>query len=357
MLRPRQPGHRLVQNENTLCPRLPVMTRRLGQQRFRGSAWSPWPATAAGRLWTMPTAAVGYSCNPRFGARDSDRFRVGTGVALNAGMHLHTNRNQPRKSLQRKCATAMVMAAATPLLLGAQGDGCATSSRSPAPDVSGRWAIDYDDVLDVSINIGGVVYEEQLGAGGGVITIDHQGQPLTFDLDCARPEILCPSEAWPNEVTIEQRDERFEHRMIVTLPSQRCVGELVDPDPAECGPDTNNEACDRVCTGEVVIEEAEAFGVIGESGDTFRLYLGGGIASNGINCALLGFSLADAYLGTEGAPTSADWRAHSMDAGLVTVGYAGGCLWAGDPNLDGELEALLIGASVTFTTGFTGDRL
>ncbi len=45
-----------------------------------------------------------------------------------------------------------------------------------------------------------------------------------------------------------------------------------------------------------------------------------------------------------------------MDAGLVSVGFAGGCLWAGDPDMDGDLEALLVGASVKFTTGFTGQR-
>lgn len=262
-----------------------------------------------------------------------------------------------REPMSRNLAAAMVLVAMTPLLLGAQGDGCAASSRTPAPDVSGRWAIAYDDTLDVTIDIGGAVYQEQIGAEGGSITIEHEGQPLTFDLDCSRPEILCPSEAWPGEVTIEQRDERFEHRMIVTLPGQRCVGDLVEPEPDACGPGTNNEDCDQVCTGEIVVEEVETFGVIGESGDTFRLYLGGGIATNGLNCALLGFSLADAYLGTEGTPGSADWRARFMDAGLVTVGYAGGCLWAGDPNMDGALEALLLGASVTFTTGFTGERL
>lgn len=262
-----------------------------------------------------------------------------------------------RESMSRNLATALVLVAATPFLLGAQGDGCAVSSRSPAPDVSGRWAIAYDDTLDVTINIGGAVYQEQIGAGGGRVTIEHDGQPLTFDLDCSRPEILCPSEAWPDEVTVEQRNERFEHRMIVTLPSQRCVGELVEPAASECGPGTNNESCELVCAGDIVVEEVETFGVIGESGDTFRLYLGGGIATNGLNCALLGISLADAYLGTEGTPGSPDWRAYSMDAGLVTVGYAGGCLWAGDPNMDGELEALLLGASVTFTTGFTGERL
>lgn len=263
---------------------------------------------------------------------------------------------QTQKLIARNLFTILALAAASPLLLGAKGDGCATNSRSPAPDVSGQWAITYDNTLDVTIKIGGAVYQEQLGAQGGVINIDHEGQPLSFDLDCARPEILCPSEAWPDTVSIEQRNTQFEHRMIVTLPTQKCLGQLIDPAPAECGPGTNNEACDQICDGDVAVEEVERFGVIGESGESFRLYLGGGIATNGLNCALLGVSLADASLGVEGTAGGADWRAVSMDAGLVTVGYAGGCLWAGDPNLDGELEALLIGASVEFNTGFTGVR-
>jgi hypothetical protein len=81
------------------------------------------------------------------------------------------------------------------------------------------------------------------------------------------------------------------------------------------------------------------------------------VATNGINCALLGVSLADADLVSEGTAAGGDWIATGMDAGLVTVGYAGGCLWAGDPDMNGELEALLIGAGVTFRTGFTGTRL
>lgn len=258
--------------------------------------------------------------------------------------------------MSRKLITAVALLAASPLLTGARGDGCAAGSRSPAPDVTGTWAITYDDTLDVTIQIGGAVYEQQIGVQGGLITIDHEGQPLTFDLDCSRPEILCPSEAWPGQVTIEQRNTVYEHQMIVTLPTQRCTGALVEPAPDQCGPGTNNEACDSVCTGDVVVDEVERFGVIGESGDSFRLYLGAGIATNGLNCALLGASVADGYLGVEGEPGTAEWRATTMDAGVVTVGYAGGCLWAGDPNLDGELEALLIGASVKFTTGFTGIR-
>ncbi len=245
---------------------------------------------------------------------------------------------------------------AVPLLGGARGDGCAANSKSPAPDVTGWWDITYDDTLGVEVTIGGAAYTTELGPQGGSFTIDHDGQPFTFDLDCERPEILCPSEAWPEQVYAEQRNTTFEHRMIVTLPTQSCSGSLVAADPESCGPDTNNPDCEDVCDGEVTVTNAERFGVIGETGETFRLYLGAGVVTNGFNCALLGVSLADANLDTSGTADDGDWEATGMSAGLVTVGYAGGCLWAGDPDMDGELEALLINASVKFTTGFTGER-
>jgi hypothetical protein len=258
--------------------------------------------------------------------------------------------------MRTKSILASLTMCALPLLTGAQGDGCATNSRSPAPDVTGWWDVSYDDVLDVEITVGGAVYTAQTGPQGGSITITHQGRPLTFDLDCARPEILCPSEAWPASVLAEQRDVGFEHRMYVTLPVQTCSGQLVSPPAGSCGAGTNNPDCDQVCNGEISTRNEERFGVIGENGNTFRLYLGAGIATNGINCALVGWSVADADLENVGSASTGDWESIAMNAGIVTVGYSGGCLWAGDPNMDGELEALVLGATVKFTTGFTADR-
>jgi len=91
------------------------------------------------------------------------------------------------------------------------------------------------------------------------------------------------------------------------------------------------------------VSTAQAFGVIGESGDTFRLYLGGGVITNGINCAMLGYSVADADLATTGSASASDWEANAMTSGLVTIGYAGGCLFAG-PAPDGQTQALLAAA-------------
>jgi hypothetical protein len=241
-----------------------------------------------------------------------------------------------------------------PLLQGAQGDGCAAGSTSAAPDVTGWWNIAYDDTLGVEVKIGGSVYDAQLPAGGGSFTITHQGTPITFNLDCARPEVICPSEAWPTQVEVDQRDLQHQHQMIVTLPQSQCDGPLAEPAVGTCGSGTDNPNCDPVCMGSVSVKSAQAFGVIGESGDSFRLYLGAGIVTNGVNCAMIGASVADANLST--TRSGSGWTATAMNGGLVTVGYAGACLWAGDPNHDGNAAALVAGASVTFTTGFTGAR-
>jgi hypothetical protein len=259
----------------------------------------------------------------------------------------------------RRLLLVSILIATTPLLGGAKG-GCGNSainSRSAAPDVSGDWAIAYDDTLGVEVTIGGAVYAQEIGVAGGSFTIDHEGRPITFDLDCARPEVVCPSEQWPAMVSAVQRNATFPHRMWVTIPRQECDGPTVAADPAECGPDTNNPDCEDVCMGEVRTVERETFGVINEPGDHFDLLLGAGVATNGINCVLLGVSSANADLTTTGTADMGDWRAESMDNGQVVVAYSGGCLWAGDPDMDMELEAIVVGASVKFTTGFTGTRV
>jgi hypothetical protein len=239
--------------------------------------------------------------------------------------------------------------------IAARGDGCAVASSSPAPDVTGPWAITYGDDIDVEINLGGTVYREKVSAEGGAVTVVYKGTPISFDIDCSRPEVLCPSESWPKTIEIEQREAKAEHQMIVTLPMQRCDGTLIDPKAESCGEGTLNPDCEQVCDGETVIEEREAFGVIGEAGESFRLYLGAGVATNGFNCAALSWSVADADLVTEEEGTEA-WRATEMENGTVTLGYGGGCFWVGQVDSDPELEGVVLSASVTFTTPFTGSR-
>ena len=251
----------------------------------------------------------------------------------------------------------MLVTALTPLLGGAAGGCGPINSKSPAPNVAGKWAVAYDDTLEVKVTIGGAVYSAQTGPQGGSITIDHQGQPLTFDLDCSKPEVICPSEAWPAEVSAVQRNAAFPHRMFVQIPVQTCDGAVIPAQQQQCGPGTANPDCDDVCEGDLETRTVERFGVISEAGDSFELVLGAGVAGNGVNCAMLGLSLAKANLDTTGSPEAGDWKATAMRDGQIITGYAGGCLWAGDPNATGQLEALVIGATLELSTGFTGDRL
>lgn len=244
------------------------------------------------------------------------------------------------------------------LLLGsvaAKGDGCAVASSSPAPDMVGTWSIDYADDIAIEINLGGTIYNETVGPQGGTVTIEHKGLPISFDIDCSREDVLCPSEAWPTTIDIEQREVTREHQIVVTLPMQDCSGTRVAPDAETCGEGTLNPDCDEVCDGETIIDEREVFGVIGEQGDSFRLYLGAGVATNGFNCAALAWSVADADITSDGEDTD-EWRATAMKNGTVTLGYGGGCLWAGQADADPEVEAAVLSASVTFTTSFTGAR-
>jgi hypothetical protein len=238
---------------------------------------------------------------------------------------------------------------------GGDGDGPAIFSSTPAPDMSGTWDVTYDDRIDVEITIGGAVYTAEIGVEGGSVTIDHDGQPITFDLDCARPEVVCPTEVWPAEVSFRQDDPNYPHRVWMQIPTTECSGMLVEPDPSTCGPETNNPDCAEVCDGESVTTTKEAFGTVDEGGDDFWVGLDAKIASNGVNCLLIGGSIAQGALETTGSAETEDWDAVAADGDVVTV-YAGGCLWAGDPNMDGELEALVLGGSVRFATGFSGSK-
>ena len=245
-------------------------------------------------------------------------------------------------------------------LMGAGGDedggrGCASLfSDSAAPDMAGDYAIDYDDALAVEIVIGGAVYTAEIGVQGGAVEIEHEGQPLTFALDCEREDVQCPSEVWPAVVTVEQREPKFPHQVHVLLPVQECDAPLRAPEADECGKGTDNPDCEDVCDGEMVTKEKPVLGSISEDGEAFDILLGAGAATNGINCGLLGVSIARADLVTE--QTRESWTVESLDNGEVITGYSGACLWADDVDMDGDLEAAVLGATLTFTTGFTAER-
>jgi hypothetical protein len=244
-----------------------------------------------------------------------------------------------------------------PFTMGAKGGCGGINSTDPAPDVEGKWGISYGNTIEIDVKLGGAVYHKSLPSTGGAFQVVHGGRTLDFNLDCSRPEVICPHEVWPSEVSIDQRDATYQHRMWVKIPTQSCAGKLVSPDPKTCGTGTHNPECKPVCDGALTTSTADAFGVIVEDGSKFDLLLGGGLVTNGFNCALLGLSWAHADLVNTGSASQMSWTSQSMKNGEVKVGFAGGCLWAGDPNMDGQLEALLIGGSLEITTSFTGTRL
>jgi hypothetical protein len=246
---------------------------------------------------------------------------------------------------------------ALPLMMGAKGQGCAVSSTDPAPDVAGTWGVSYADTMEIDVTIGGAVYSKSLPSGGGLFSITHNGQPFMFNVDCSRPDVICPSEVWPNSVSIDQHDPAYPHRMWVQIPTQSCSGQLVQPQPSECGQGTLNPDCKPVCNGDVTTSSEDAFGVIAEDGSSFDLLLGAGVATNGKNCALLGLSWAHATLDNSGSATvPADWNSHAMSDGTVETAYAGGCVWVSDPNMSQDQQALVLAATVEIKNGFSANK-
>jgi hypothetical protein len=251
-----------------------------------------------------------------------------------------------------------------PLAFGFTNCGGALFSDSPAPDMEGAWDITYSDVVSVEIELGGAAYTAELGLQGGSFTIEYEGEPLTFDLQCEREDVICPSEVWFPQIQLEQRDEEYPNRVWMPVERQVCDGDEVEPAPEECGEGTENPDCEAVCSGEIVTETVDAFGLISEEGDEFAMLLGAGVATNGVNCAMLGVSVAEGELVTNRTPEAADeaaenkeaWTAEQMSNGVISVGYTGACLWADDVDGDEDLEAVAIGATLIFRTGFEADR-
>jgi len=247
--------------------------------------------------------------------------------------------------------TVVLGMSAGALLVGAEGGGCGAVSTSPAPDFTGTWDVTYADNYDVTINLGGAIYTEEIGLAGGVITIDHEGQPLMFDLDCSLEAIVCPSEVLPASVEMAHDNEDFPHQVYMTIPGTRCMTEPVDADPMECGEGTANPECAPICEGEVVVEDVRVFGVIDEPGEQLEALLGAGATSNGVNCALLSLSTLTADITSTGTAEGEDWTATAVD-GQITTAYAGGCVWVAE-TVDMELEGIAVGATIEITTDFS----
>ena len=271
-------------------------------------------------------------------------------------MRFDTLENDQTETAMSHRTTTLVTLSLLPFAFGFTNCGGALFSETEAPDMSGSWDIAYDDQVSVEIEIGGAAYTAALGVQGGSVTIDHDGQPFTFDVQCAREDVVCPSEVWLPQVELEQREARYPNRVWMPVERQVCDGEEVEPAADQCGEGTENPDCDAVCDGELVTQTVDAFGLISEPGDAFALLLGAGVASNGVNCAMLGLSVAEGELVTNRTAAEEPWTVEQVTNGQVSVGYSGACLWADDVDGDEQLEAVAIGAKLIVRTGFEATR-
>jgi hypothetical protein len=232
--------------------------------------------------------------------------------------------------------------AGAPVLMGQRGGGCGggggggDGGTAEIPDMSGQWTLTFNDDLSVEVDVAGTVYNPALGGGESTVTVTHDGQPITYNVDCSRELIVCPSELLPPVVTITQT--RVNPRQVsVEITEQECRGEVAE----------------GMCTGTVVERTTTRNGTITADGTGFTIILGGGVVVAG-SCALLAISVANGDLVTSGSGSTL--RADSIANGELITAFAGGCLVAGMADLDPGIEAAAVGATIQLRSTYTATR-
>jgi hypothetical protein len=94
----------------------------------------------------------------------------------------------------------------TLLALGALSSGCdRTAASGLSPDFAGEWDVTYDDSMRFELRLGGQLQRSELAEPGGqVVLIGDAGAALELDVDCTRPDLVCPAEVWPRELVLTQ---------------------------------------------------------------------------------------------------------------------------------------------------------
>jgi len=241
-------------------------------------------------------------------------------------------------------------------------------STNPAPDVAGNWDVDYDDTMDIEVDIGGSVYSGTITGDSGSISFMHDGNPVTLDLDCSWPWVVCPSELFPATVELEQRQfQERPHQVHMEVNTTECVGSPRMPDEGagECDSSDPQRPCDVEICDAVVEASSTTVGTISDPGDTLQrhpdfeldLLLGVDFAMPTANCVLAGVSWAECDIQYTGDydvdATEPTMVATELTNGTISTIYGGACLWFESTEYTGDLRAALLGATVTFTTGFT----
>ncbi len=261
-----------------------------------------------------------------------------------------------------------IFLAAVACSCGGGGGGSTVEAR----DVSGNYALTYDDQLKLRLDVGGAVREVTRQGYGGIVDFGViNGQPTTLNLTsfCAKPEVQCPSEAFWTKVAVTQPDLRANR-----LDLQKLV--------------VVNDMVHRPDAG---VRAASLSGLIDhDQGDRFLLGLGSEGGSSA-NCIALAVSLAGGRFSRAGEREETTLELRTMagrtcsldagvDAGMDDAGTDGGVDCALVPitrlvipegaKVDGIKEGkvflgwaggcafgpILAGATLTMETGFLGER-
>ncbi|MEY4511672.1 MAG: hypothetical protein RLZZ450_3794 [Pseudomonadota bacterium] len=73
-----------------------------------------------------------------------------------------------------------------------------------APDFAGLWDVTYDDSIEVEFTLGEQQISARVDEVGGQVSVRDAGVALDLEIDCTRPELVCPSEVWPRELTLKK---------------------------------------------------------------------------------------------------------------------------------------------------------
>lgn len=257
---------------------------------------------------------------------------------------------------------------------GGGGGGLGPGETDPR-DVSGNYALTYDDRLTLKLDVGGAVREVTQTGYGGVVDFGMvNGQRVTLDLAafCAKSEVKCPSEAFWLNAAITQPNltsSRLELQQLTVvndsthvLPQgQRAasLSGLVDhaqDDRFLLGLGAQGGSSEA-CLALAVSLAGGRFTRVGERMETTTE----GRTPQNRPCSLDG-GVIDAGVSDGGAsdggvivctPTPITRRVVPVGAGVngiadgkVFLGWTGGCAFG----------PVLVGATLTLETGFTGKK-
>lgn len=79
------------------------------------------------------------------------------------------------------------------------------------PDFHGTWDVTYDDAIAVEVALDPEApLEGEVSEEGGQLAFGDAGVALQLDIDCSRPELVCPAEVWPRELTLSRAPGRLD---------------------------------------------------------------------------------------------------------------------------------------------------